>query len=300
MARFFPFVGAVRHTIWGWPAVLNFFLGGMGSLFYAVSFLFDGSLSAHAPGNEWGFWRLIGPGLSALGFLAVVTEAGKPRHAVFLLQHLHRSWMSREVLAGGLFIGGAVGYALSSLPALKWLAIAAAVCLSVCQAMMLYDSKGVTLWSAAIVPLQCLSANLLAAAALLLGVALWTGTAQMVLMAATMVLILVDGGAWVVLLRHRPTTEHRNARIPLFKTSSFLIALGVGHLLPFLLLVAVLVINAIGDGQGVLMHSLIPMTVLMVLAGGLAQKADVVLDGNSLRPIQRGENFFHRYGAHGE
>lgn len=298
MARSLPFVGAVRQTIWGWPAALNFFLGGMGSLLYAASFLFDGFLSGRLPDKELALWRLIGPGLTMLGFLAVTTEAGRPSRAVYLLHHLYRSWMSREVLAGGLFIGGAVGYALLPLPAFKWLAIAAAVGLAFCQAMMLYDSLGVTLWNACIVPVQCLSANLLAAAALLLlAMVSWTAPLPPVLTVTTMALILVDGAAWYVLLRYRSTPDDHSARKPLLRTPSLLLVLGVGHLLPFLLLISALVISGIDDGHGVLMRSLISMVALMVLAGGLAQKAGVVLGGNSLRPMRRGDNYFHQRGA---
>ena len=30
------------HRLWGWPAVLNFFLGGLGAGFYVVTVLAEG------------------------------------------------------------------------------------------------------------------------------------------------------------------------------------------------------------------------------------------------------------------
>lgn len=299
MTRPLPFVGAVRQTIWGWPAVLNLFLGGLGSLFYAATFVFDGSLSEQIHASELTVWRLIGPGLTVLGFLAVVTEAGRPSRAVFLLHHLYRSWMSREVLAGGLFIGSAFGYALLPLPALKWLAIATAVGLSLCQAIMLYDSMGVTIWNDRIVPLQCLTANMLAAAMVLLTFVSWSARVPLALAATSLSLMLLDGGAWLLLLRHQSTPEHRDARKPLLRTLPLMLVFGIGHLLPFLLLLSTLAISGIGYDRSVLVGSLVSMATLMVLTGGLAQKAGVVLGGNSLRPMRRGDNYFHFRGVEG-
>ncbi len=70
--------------------------------------------------------------------------------------------------------------------------------------------------------------------------------------------------------------------------------------MPFLLLLSASAISSTGDGLIFLMKPLTLMTALLVMAGGLAQKAGVVLGGNSLRPMRRGDNYFHQRGANCE
>ncbi len=297
MAASMQFVGAVRQTIWGWPAVLNLFLGGMGSLFYTGSHIWLDAGSG-LQGDPHAGIRLIGPVLTIIGFMAVVTEAGRPSRAVFLLHHLYRSWMSREVLFGAVFIGAAFANALYPTAALKWVAISAAVMMAVCQAMMLYDGMGVTLWYAPIVPLQCLLANVGAAAALLLALISPFDALPLTLIGVLMAVLLLDGWAWYHLMRIRPTAADRAARQPLYRTAHLMLVLGIGHLVPLVLLFVLATVQLARQSQIAAAGPLVILLALFVLAGGIGQKAGVLLGGNSLRPMRRGGNRLRPHGGY--
>jgi DMSO reductase anchor subunit len=269
----------------------------MGALFYAGSFLWLEIDLGQSGSDPHALLRLVGPVLTGIGFLAVVTEAGRPSRAIYLLHHLHRSWMSREVLCGGVFIATAFGHAVLPMAGFKWLAIGAAVLLAVCQAMMLYDGMGVTLWYAPIIPLQCLLANAAAASFLLLALFPRSAPQPASLLALAMVVLVADGWAWYRLLGHGRTIAARAARASLYRADLLFLIFGLGHLVPLLILISVALLQfALGEQVGLTGTLMITATVL-TLAGGLGQKAGVVLGGNSLRPMRRSDNYIWSSGG---
>ncbi|RME43027.1 MAG: hypothetical protein D6791_16450, partial [Chloroflexi bacterium] len=99
----------IKQTVWRWPAVAQFTLGGMGTGFYLLGLLIAARSGGDMPESFVlaAVFKLLGPALAALGFLALTTEAGRPSRGHNLLRHLRRSWMSRETLAGAVFIPAA-------------------------------------------------------------------------------------------------------------------------------------------------------------------------------------------------
>jgi DMSO reductase anchor subunit len=263
----------------------------MGALFYAGSFLWLEVDPGQSGSDAYALLRLVGPVLAGIGFLAVVTEAGRPSRAIYLLHHLHRSWMSREVLCGGVFIAAAFGHAVLPIEGFRWLALGAAVLLAVCQAMMLYDGMGVTLWYAVIVPLQCLLANAAAASVLLLALFPRNAPLPASLLGTAMAALVADGWAWYLLLGQRPTIAAHAARASLYRADALWLVFGLGHLMPFLILAFVALLQIAFGAQLGLTGTLTILVALLTLAGGLGQKAGVVLGGNSLRPMRRGDNY---------
>jgi hypothetical protein len=71
-------IGPQKQKVWKLPAVINFSCGGIGTGFYLVAFAL-----MQAPGGDWlhtllgtALFKLPGPALVGLGFLALTTEAG--------------------------------------------------------------------------------------------------------------------------------------------------------------------------------------------------------------------------------
>ncbi len=94
------------QTFWGWPAVLNFFLGGLGAGFYVVTVLAEGpdGRSAVMTLASW-----LAPACVLAGFAAVAAEAGRPLRGPRVLLRVGTSWMSRELWLGGAFVAARPG-----------------------------------------------------------------------------------------------------------------------------------------------------------------------------------------------
>ena len=94
-----------RQRLWGWPAVMNFVLGGLGAGWYAIALLaagFEGS-----PAVTVASWAA--PALVLAGFAAVASAAGRPQRGLRVLTRVRTSWMSRELALGGTFVLLVVG-----------------------------------------------------------------------------------------------------------------------------------------------------------------------------------------------
>src|SRR5262245_57845524 len=97
-------IPATPQRLWGAPAVANFALGGLGAGFYATAVLaarFEASTTVSLA--AW-----LGPLLVFAGFAAVATEAGRPLRGARGLARVRTSWMSRELVLGGVFAAAAL------------------------------------------------------------------------------------------------------------------------------------------------------------------------------------------------
>jgi len=91
---------ANRQILWGWQAVVNFTLGGVGAGLYATAVLAAGF--ERTPAVALASW--LAPLLVLAGFAAVAGEAGRPLRGPRVLWKVRTSWMSRELWIGGAFV----------------------------------------------------------------------------------------------------------------------------------------------------------------------------------------------------
>lgn len=271
-----------QQLIWRWPAVINFALGGTGAGFYLWMLLLPAGLV-----------ELAGPLLVALGLLSLVTEAGRPLRGRYLLRHLRRSWMSREVLAAALFISAGVAGGLLDRPALRLLATAAAALLPLCQGRILQGARGVTAWNRPQIPLLFITGALAAGFGLLLLVKAFglfeisashmpetsasTLAAGPRLLWSGAVVLLLDLALWLAYL-HGPGAEFQAATEALRAPRNLVLVVWGGHLLPLLLL---------------LLTPLLPSEAAVttaaagtaLLLGHLCQKRALILEAGYLRGL---------------
>jgi phenylacetyl-CoA:acceptor oxidoreductase subunit 2 len=282
-------IGPQKQKVWKLPAVFNFSCGGIGTGFYLV-----GLALAPAPGSDWlhsllqmALFKLLGPALVGLGFLALTTEAGRPQRGINLFRHLRRSWMSRETLAGAIFVPAAGLDWLFPHPVLRAVAAGAAVALLLCQGFIVYRARGVTAWNSALMPLFFASSGLAAGSGLaLVALALFNTLlppiiqVSLPLVLVTLIAAILNAFVWVIHL-WTPDKGFQRATEALRRPSSLALTVGVGHLLPAILLAAAL----LGDGAGGSQLLLAVVSGLALMFGGVSQKFGVIIGAGYLRAI---------------
>jgi formate-dependent nitrite reductase membrane component NrfD len=141
-------IPAQRQRFWGWQAVVNFTLGGVGAGLYGTAVLAAGfERTAAVALASW-----LAPLLVLAGFAAVAGEAGRPLRGPRVLWKVRTSWMSRELWIGGAFVLLIAADIAFPLRIHRAQALAAAVLLALAQGMILRHSRGITAWDAPIMP----------------------------------------------------------------------------------------------------------------------------------------------------
>lgn len=265
-----------RHqTLWGWPAVLNFFLGGVGAGLYVVAALAHGS--GRAPAMAVAAW--LGPALVLAGFASVGTEAGRPLRGARLLARIRTSWMSRELLLGGLFVALALAEIAWPAPALRLLAAGAGLLLALAQGFMLRRARGIPAWDVAIMPVVFgLSALVSGAGAYaVLEASAGRALAGAPLAAIPMILIASALG-WSRYLGWSRDPAFVDAVSPLAEGRETRTIIGTGHAAPVLLV-------ALGAGMPAVAIPATALAGLLMLAAQWRMKSRLILTAGHLRPI---------------
>jgi DMSO reductase anchor subunit len=284
-------VRPMKQTTWSWPAVINFTLGGMASGFYLLSLLVvilqDGLVGASQPAA----FKLVAPAVAGLGFLVLTLEAGRPWRSRYLLRHLGRSWMSRETLAGAIFIPTAVLDWFWSQPLLWGLAAVAALSLMISQGFIIYRARAVTAWNVPPMPLLFVTSGFATGSGLMLLVA-----TNLLILApgmigvAGLIWLVLDLAVWFFYLHRYYDTAFWEATQVLRHRSSLLLTVGVGHLLPILLLAVLALFPDLGAG---LLRITEWLAGLAIIIGGTAQKAGIIMQAGYLRSIVLGRENGH-------
>ena len=155
-------VPAQRQVLWGWPAVANFVLGGLGAGYYAVATAAAGL--GRPPAVVLADW--LGPALVLAVFAAVAGEAGRPLRGPRVLLRVRTSWMSRELWLGGAFALLALADLAFPLALHRVQAAVLALGLAAAQGFILRRARGVAAWSAPVMPWVFLASALLSVAGL--------------------------------------------------------------------------------------------------------------------------------------
>lgn len=269
-----------RQTNWRLPAFLNFTLGGMGAGAYLAGLL----LEMAQPGNwtqpmgQAAVLKLLGPALVTIGLASLTTEAGRPLNSIYLLANVRQSWMSRESLAGLIFIAAAGLDWWAPHPFLRAVAAVAALFFIVAQGMMVYRASGVITWNVSTVPVFFLTCGLATGCgAVLLVSGLLDAPSLVPLPLATLAAATANGLCWLI-YRNTPGESFRRALAPLHGAGHMALALGVGHLLPIACVLGTMVQPVPG---------LLPLAGLALMVGGALQKYAFAFEASALRGLIR-------------
>lgn len=271
-------IPARKQSVWGWPAVVNFSLGGIGTGLYVIGAL----LVRHGGGGTEAvtLLKLGGPALVGVGLLTLTAEAGRPLRGANLLRNLGRSWMAREAVAAALFMMVAALDRFFPHPLLFAVALTAALVLMISQGFILFGARGVTAWNVGLLPALFVSGGLVGGyglTTLLAGLGLVRLVEPWVL--CGWVLAAANLALWLVYL-YLPGEDFRSAT-RLLRTPYWLGLLGgAGHLLPVLLLT-----GTTGAG-GMRPALLLTLAGAGLLLGSLLPKVGIVQEAGYLRPIR--------------
>jgi DMSO reductase anchor subunit len=277
--------------VWGWPAVVNFFLGGMAASYYLLKVI-DGILLGGVNGvAQPAAFKVLAPALVSLGFLSLTVEAAKPSRGFQLILNLRNSWISREVLAGAVFaVTAALDYFLIQ-PMLLITAVSAAAGLLISQGFIVYSARAIPTWNRPLMPLLIITSGITTGSGLILLMTLSSdhlpglSTLWMGLIAITL-----DVTVWFfyVYSSHdvafRKETERLRSPFFLFHTIVF------GRLVPFLVLFLCLKSSGTASGH-LFLHFLPALAGLAMIAGGASQKIGILLHtGYSRSIVFNGQN----------
>jgi DMSO reductase anchor subunit len=269
-----------KQSAWQAPALLNLILGGLGAGFYVIALLTlpQNDAWARAP-IQCAVIKLLGPALVSLGLVSLTVEAGHPLNSIYLLTNLRQSWMSREALAAGVFIIAAGLDWLTSNPISQGVAAVAGLVFIFSQGMLVLHASGVITWNVPIIPWFFLTCGLATGAGLLFIVVSALGVSSSTwLPIAMLITAIVNAAVWVAYL-NAPGQAFQCAIEPLRRRNSLALTLGLGHLLPIVLLVANFV------------QSQTPLVVaagLALIIGGASQKFGLAFQASALRGFVRG------------
>jgi DMSO reductase anchor subunit len=267
-----PLLPPVGQTLWGWPAVANFVLGGLGAGLYVMAAVTGGFASSPALGHA--AW--LGPLLVLAGFGAVAAEAGRPLRGARVLVRVRSSWMSRELWLGGAFALLAGGGLLVEWRGGRVLAAAAGVALALAQGQILRGARGIAAWAVPPMPAVFLSSALLSGAGLLLVLEAWTSRPLERSLGAALAVLLVHVGVWSVFLRWSREEAFVGGVRPLRERSPAIVV--GGALLPG-------VLAALAIALPRLAPLLAGLAGALMVGGQALTKAVLVLEAGQLRAI---------------
>ncbi len=239
-----PLVGT-RQRFWDYKGAMNFVFGGLASGLALIAFLHHvlGGVTAAALPIVYAVAGLV----MAAGLTALLFKLGRPFRAFKAVRRPQSSWMTREIYTVAAFYPLVLADLVWPSLALHLLVAAAAAGFLVCQARILYASKGVPTWRAPLVPSMLVLTGLYEGAGLIaIGHALVPGAVPggVFLAALGLLLAIVNAVLW---RRYRSTAKAVGIgpldRRDLARLTPWLH--GFGHLLPGLLFLAAMVFPAL-------------------------------------------------------
>jgi len=268
-------IPAQRQRLWGWQAVANFTLGGIGAGLYGTAVVSAGF--ERTPAVALASW--LAPLLVLAGFAAVAGEAGRPLRGPRVLWKVRTSWMSRELWIGGAFVLLIAADIVFPLRIHRAQALAAAVLLVLAQGMILRRSRGVTAWDVAVMPwLFLLSAAVSGAGAYMLLEVLAGRAVAPAVIEATLVLLVAELGVGRAYVFTPAGQAFRDATASLRDGRAARIGVGVGTVIPLGALAVALAAPAAAAPAAALAG-------LAMVAGQAHFKQELIVKAGMLRPI---------------
>jgi formate-dependent nitrite reductase membrane component NrfD len=275
MSRPIELIPPAQQVLWGWPAVLNFALGGLGAGLYVAAVV--------AAGFERSFAVVVaswlGPALVLLGFAAVAAEAGRPFRGPRVLTRVRTSWMSRELWLGGAFIVLVAADLAFPLRPHRIEAVVAALLLALAQGFIVRRARGVIAWDMPLVPLLFLLSALLSGAGGFLVIEAARGAVPPAAFLGAVMALLVGGFiVWGRYLGGSRDDAFLRAIEPLGDGPPALFIARGGYLLPFVLL-------ALGASLPAVAPAALAVAGALMIAAQCYAKARLILSAGHLRPI---------------
>lgn len=279
-------IPARKHGVWGWPAAINFIFGSTAAGFYLVKFFFETFYGIGFDEHLRAMSELIAPTLVVIGFSVLTFEAGRPLRLLYLLGNLQRSWMSREVLAGLILVSASVTDFLHPNFYLKVSSAAAAAGLLVSQGFIMYQAVAVTAWRVLSAPVLFASSGLMKGYGtwlILVAIGGWSVGIEPLLIGVS--LSGVNVFVWSVYLHRRRDSSFHRATEPLRRHVASGLTVYIGHVAPFILLL-LLVFDV--DVTSEMRYFLVPGAGALIVAGGIVQKAGMIMKTNYFRSVVLG------------
>jgi len=268
-------IPAQRQRLWGWQAVVNFTLGGIGAGLYGTAVLAAGfERTAAVALSSW-----LAPLLVLAGFAAVAGEAGRPLRGPRVLWKVRTSWMSRELWIGGAFVLLMAADIAFPLRIHRAQALAAAILLALAQGMILRRSRGIAAWDVPIMPwLFLLSAAVSGSGAYLFLEVLAGRTVAPTVIEACLVLLVAALGLDRAYVFTPAGHAFRDATASLRDGRAGRVGVGVGTVIPLGALAVALALPAAAAPAAALAG-------LAMVAGQAHFKAELIVRAGLLRPI---------------
>lgn len=267
-------IPAQRQRLWGWQAVVNFTLGGVGAGLYGTAVLAAGF--ERTPAVALASW--LAPLLVLAGFAAVAGEAGRPLRGPRVLWKVRTSWMSRELWIGGAFALLAAADIAFPLRLHRAQALAAAILLALAQGMILRRSRGIAAWDAPLMPwLFLFSAAVSGSGAYMLLEVLADRTVPPRVIEASLVLLVAALGLDRAYVFTSAGQAFRDATASLRDGRAGRIGVGVGTVLPLGALAVALAVPHAASAAA--------LAGLAMVAGQAHFKQELIVGAGLLRPI---------------
>ena len=265
----------IKQTVWGRMAAMNFILGGTAAGGYLL-LAWYGHFSEPFAAAQSAWWKLLSVSPACLGFAGVLVESARPLRGIYLLHRLRTSWMSREVLAGMIFISAAAADILFPRKGFTFVAAPAAAALIVTQGFMLYTARAVPPWNKALTPLLIAVSALTNGFGFLMFTSPWFDAdfARKTTLTG-LVLLVFNLGIWLAYLYQTPGKDFRRATQALRSPASRVMVVGLGHAVPIFWLIV------LSPTTSVEKYTVSPLACiivgLLVWSGAAYQKAVLVL-----------------------
>jgi DMSO reductase anchor subunit len=275
-------IPAMPQRLWGLPAVLNFVLGGLGAGFYAAAALAAG-LEA-APAVALAAW--LGPALVGAGFVAVATEAGRPLRGARVLVRVRTSWMSRELVLGGIFAVAALAEWVAPSSTQRLTAVLAALALAAAQGFIVRRARAVPAWDVPIVPLVFVASAAVSGAGLLHVVEpVLVGVPGADVLGGTVVVLTFAFVAWLIYVTWSSEAVFARPTASLRDGAGVLLGIA-GYLVPASILMLVVALPFLAPGA--------VLAGVLMIAGQVWAKWLLIVTAGTLRPISLSVLALHR------
>lgn len=282
-------IQSVRNEVWGWPAFINFLLGGIAAGFYLLSFLMELIQINTIKASEAAAFKLMAPMMVGIGFSVLSIEAGHPMRCYNLLRGIRSSWMSREIFTGSVFILSVTLDAFFPNPLLEIIATISAMGLITSHGFIFYRAKAIISWSVPLIPIHFLTSSLFMGVGFMLILATdgrFSFSASSTVI--SVVLITLNLSIWLIYLYGYRDAAFQKATEVLRKPGTLMLAVGIGHLIPNGLLLLILLAQISGIDFN-FRPLILPVAGFAIISGGVSQRFGIILASNDFRGIMMRE-----------
>ena len=270
----FDIVPAEKQKVWKWPAAANFVLSGAGSGLYVMTCLLFLLSQKTAPRGPLVFSDITAVIFVMIGFFFVSLELGRLASARYSLRRVSSSWISREVLFGGVFVASAGGNLVFGSKTFGVAAALAAAGILVSQGFILKAARSVTAWNVRWMPALILVSGLHSGYGLSLVIHAAAPVTSVTYMVVGIALNLINLILWGISVTSA-TVETNPAARSLGSHKFRIVTLGLGHITPLLLITLCSVLWDHNAGS-VFCRPVLFLTGIGMLTGSALQKNFIV------------------------